>query len=563
MSCSLDRLNPLTSAERAILGGIESGDFVILGGDSGPPDAGSDALAVRGEFLRLLLVGGAGTPPLHEKGLRVSGARVTGRFDLEGCRVARDVGLVDCRFDAAPVLRSALVDSLSLDGSILPGLLANRLEARGDVNLRRVVASGPVNLTGARLGGELVCDGAELTVPRELALVCARLEARGGVMLRGTRVRGGIVLSGARIGDDFNLVGAVVERPGEVAVQADGLRCRGDVLLRHGSIRGSARFVSAQVAGDFDLGSGSFIEPGGEAVALMRAVVDGALVLRDGARIEGALRLDGATLGFIADDPGSWPAAGDLLLDRCRYEGFLASPVTATARLDWLARQAPGRWGEEFWPQPYEQLAAVLSDMGHEEDAKRVLMEKERLERHARRLRTLSTPRRAWRHLTDTLLGWTVGYGRKPLRAFAWLAVFWIVGVAVFGTLSAREAFRPNPPVMLRSPEWVLCRFPAGARVFLTSTGGERTGLAAPGQSQMACFRSQPEAWSYPRVNAWMYSLDALLPGVDTGQQDFWVPDVRTRAGLAGRIYLYFQNIAGWALSLLAIAGFSGIVKSR
>ena len=117
--------------------------------------------------------------------------------------------------------------------------------------------------------------------------------------------------------------------------------------------------------------------------------------------------------------------------------------------------------------------------------------------------------------------------------------------------------------MMLRSPEWVLCGFPAGSPVFLPSTGDERTGLAVPGQSQMACFRSQPEARSYPRINAWMYSLDALLPGIDTGQQDFWVPDIRTRIGLAGRLYLYVQNIAGWALSLLAIAGFSGIVKSR
>ena len=60
-----------------------------------------------------------------------------------------------------------------------------------------------------------------------------------------------------------------------------------------------------------------------------------------------------------------------------------------------------------------------------------------------------------------------------------------------------------------------------------------------------------------------MYSLDTLVPFLDTGQQDFWIPDVRQHWGLAGRVYLYVQNIAGWALSLLAVAGFSGIVKSR
>jgi hypothetical protein len=33
--------------------------------------------------------------------------------------------------------------------------------------------------------------------------------------------------------------------------------------------------------------------------------------------------------------------------------------------------------------------------------------------------------------------------------------------------------------------------------------------------------------------------------------------------GSAGKWFLYFQTLAGWALSLLAVAGFSGIVKSR
>ena len=58
-------------------------------------------------------------------------------------------------------------------------------------------------------------------------------------------------------------------------------------------------------------------------------------------------------------------------------------------------------------------------------------------------------------------------------------------------------------------------------------------------------------------------SVDALLPGLETGQRDYWSPDTRTALGSAGKWFLYFQTLAGWALSLLAVAGFSGIVKSR
>jgi len=76
---------------------------------------------------------------------------------------------------------------------------------------------------------------------------------------------------------------------------------------------------------------------------------------------------------------------GDLLLNRCLYGALLGSAVESASRLDWLSRQTPRRWGEDFWPQPYEQLAGVLGQMGHDEDKRRVLIEKERLARRARR----------------------------------------------------------------------------------------------------------------------------------------------------------------------------------
>jgi hypothetical protein len=70
-------------------------------------------------------------------------------------------------------------------------------------------------------------------------------------------------------------------------------------------------------------------------------------------------------------------------LNRCRYEAFIDGPVDTRGRLEWLSRQTPERWGEDFWPQPYEQLAAVFRDMGHNEDARAVLIAKERLQRQA------------------------------------------------------------------------------------------------------------------------------------------------------------------------------------
>ena len=88
-------------------------------------------------------------------------------------------------------------------------------------------------------------------------------------------------------------------------------------------------------------------------------------------------------------------------------------------------------------------------------------------------------------------------------------------------------------------------------------------GLAAPGQAQLDCFRSQFEASGYPYLNAWMYSLDTLFPVLELDQKTFWRPDPNKDWGRPALAYFYLQSMIGWALSLLAIAGFSGLVKSR
>ncbi len=149
---------------------------------------------------------------MHEKGLRLSGAWITGVLDLEGCRVPRDIGLLDCRFEATPVFLSAVIDTLAFDGSDLPGLDANRLEARGDLLFRSATVRGPIMLRGSRIGGDLNFDGATLEDPGGRVLSAERSSVRGGVLLRGAKVKGSLVLPGARIGGDLDLVGLTLEQ---------------------------------------------------------------------------------------------------------------------------------------------------------------------------------------------------------------------------------------------------------------------------------------------------------------------------------------------------------------
>ncbi|MGO4388645.1 hypothetical protein AB4Y85_14015 [Microvirga sp. 2YAF29] len=555
----LDSFRPLLLGEEEVIATLLTGHFDRLG-DGSRPENPDPARVIRASFLRFLMLGGDEGCRLHEKGIRIRGAWIRDILDLEACRVFRDIGLNDCHFEATPILRAAIINRLFLDGSRLPGLQAERLEARGGIYLRGAEVNGEVNLAQSRLGGNLECDGATILNPSGYALRAQSLEVRN-VLLRGATLRGVVALTGARLTADLDASGATVTGREGVAIEANEVESRGSVVLRSTRIKGVVRLMASQIDGDM-VGSGMVIEnPGGGALDLSRTTVKGAFFLRRGAKLAGTLALTGASIGTIHDEAACWPQPGDLLLNRCRYGAFIDGPVDAESRLDWLARQTPQRWSEDFWPQPYEQLATVFREMGHGEDARTVLVVKERLQRRARRARARSAVWRAMLAATDGILGLTLAYGRQPLLALVWLFLFWLLGVAIFGYAERQGAVMPNSAVVLRAPEWTLCGIEKTEQRSLIATN-QTQGLAIPGQNQLACFRERWEASSYPAFSPWMYSLDTLLPVLDMGQRTFWRPNPSKPGGRVAIYYFYFQSIVGWALSLLAVAGFSGLVKS-
>jgi hypothetical protein len=420
-----------------------------------------------------------------------------------------------------------------------------------------------VDLRGARIGGEIVLDGSAISTLDDIALEMSYVQTRGDLTLRDCRLDGGLKAWGLSVAGDVILLNAEITCPDGVALSGNTARIGGDLDLRAAQIKGSTTFVGGRFATDVILDGGRFEAPDVIALDFNRATIDGAFFLRSDAIVIGALSLNGARAGAIVDEPTSWPISGSLLLNRFVYGGFLGSPVDAASRLSWLSRQDPTRRGEEFWPQPYEQLSAVLITMGHHDDAQVVLYRKEQLQRRSRRRRAKGLLARGTLSVKDKVLAATVGYGLYPLISFVWLIGFWMVGVGLLAVADNEEELRPNAAVMLRSPEWTLCGVPAGVSVDLASIGQARSGLAAPGQSQLACFRAQPEARALPAFNPWVFSAEAVVPGLEAGQRIYWSPDTRFGLGYVAKMFEYVQRLAGYTLGLLAVAGFSGLVKSK
>jgi hypothetical protein len=562
----------LTPAEQMLRDGVGTGEFVDVNHGRGRPgpDAGRE-LWIRASFLRSLILGGCGAlpAPLHEKGVRLAGARIRGKLDLQGCDIASEIALFACHFDETPNLRSARIGGLWLNRSALPGLSADRLCARANVSVQGAKVTGTLRLGGAKLGGGLSCTGAELDAGRDgVALGADRLSADGSVVLRQVTATGTLRLLGAKLGGSLACEGAELDagRDGD-ALGADGLSADGAVFLSQVKATGTLRLAGAKLGGDLDC-VGAVLDAGPQRHALLtdNADVTGALFLRD-CRISGGVSFGSTRVGTLIDTPESWPRTG-LFLDRFTY-GAIAGDGTRTdaaSRIDWLKRQRQIDLTTEFKPQPWEHCARVLREMGHAEAARKVLIEKERLQRKARLAHIRRNGPREdvpLVRLLDTLLGVTVCYGRRPLLAFAWLFGFWIVGAVLFQVAYGNDAFKPNNPVVLRAPEWVLCGYPDTEWVDLAAVAKPRPGRAQSGQSQLACFKAQPEAARYPQFNGLIYSADTLLPVVSLEMQEFWIPDDRViPAGKWARVYLWVHIAVGWALSLLAVAGFSGLIRS-
>ncbi len=79
---------------------------------------------------------------------------------------------------------------------------------------------------------------------------------------------------------------------------------------------------------------------------------------------------------------------------------------------------------------------------------------------------------------------------------------------------------------------------------------------------------------SYAVFNPLVYSIDTFTPIIDLHQQKLWLPDaskgreiplliIKVRSGDLLRRWVWFQIIAGWVLTTLWVAGFTGLVRNK
>ncbi|QDY79917.1 oxidoreductase [Streptomyces qinzhouensis] len=442
----------LTAAERQLWDAFPEGRMVDLRtGRSGDDEIAGGGRwragrTVRASVIVALLLGANTAQPGAVSCLRLAGARITGPLLLGGAQIAYALSLDGCWFEESLDLAGASTQSLVITGSRLPGLEAgmtriegrldlrhSRLEAGSATSLHRKVTA--LSLINARVSGAVNLGGAELTAPGEWAVSAGGLVAEGGVYcLDGFVARGEIRLMGAQLPGGLHMRGAQLADAGRrgVALNLDsatastldfsgGFTAEGTVRLRGTRISDNLTFDGAVLNGP----------PGGGGPALaalrMQAVDFGFTPARPPSA---PVDLRGAQVSYLHEGAGSWP---DVVL----LDGFVYGSVAdggADERADAVGRRVAWiRRGPGYYPQPYEQLAGWYRKSGHDGDARRVLLAKQR-----HRRATLSRPARIGGQLLDA----TVGYGYRPWLAGVWLLALTLLGTVVFGTHSPTPAKR-------------------------------------------------------------------------------------------------------------------------
>jgi hypothetical protein len=185
-----------------------------------------------------------------------------------------------------------------------------------------------------------------------------------------------------------------------------------------------------------------------------------------------------------------------------------------------------------YSPQPYQQLANVLQQMGYPRKADDVVYAgRKRAHRQA-------LTERDWLRWTGmSLLRWTIGFGlgRRYFRSVFWVLFFTVVGLFVF--------VKSLPTDLLELPSW------------LASEQSGVFGIASSTITKAELTKKPLDLYDL----SWA-SFDQLLPIVTLDQSHEKLMTAQFLPWWA-LYYFYFQRLVGWVLGSFLVAGLAGLTQ--
>lgn len=488
-----------------------------------------------------LLAEGMSARDAHLAGVALSGCRLEhpGNVPLSASRLTATVLWIDdgtsVEGDVATAVNlvRARLDSLNCRGARFSTLegpaldlygaeVAQDVELYGGFEAKGAGDWGAVRLTGMEIGGSLRLHGAQLRNDSGPALDAEGLQTGGNVHMDDgfTAIAGdefsAVNLTTAHVAGYLDCAGAVLRSESGPALNAELMRVDRAALLGSGF---SA--TSRSQGGTIEIGGarfGRFVCDGkihnesGPALSANSLEVDQDLVMFDfeavgggdedmvislgDAVVRGSLHFEPAVLRHRSDEQRR------LHVDGLSYRG-VPYGIRSTAWLTLL------RDGTPFYSaQPYQHLAAAYRAVGHDREARRILMAQRR-DQISRAM--TGRAERAWARFTGLVLG----YGYQP-----WRALVGLLAVLVTGAVLA---------VVL---------------------GGSGLVQVRAGAAPVAC----------PVIDRIAVGLELGTPLISTPAR-LRCEATNTGTGQALTISGWMLRLMAWAFATLFIAGFTGAVR--
>ncbi|UOZ09383.1 hypothetical protein [Amycolatopsis sp. WQ 127309] len=529
-------------------------------------------LRIRADLIRELLRGLHGD--LDPRGIQIAGMRVVGKLDLEHLTALTGLDLHRCALPEGIVCRGADLRYLYLNHSLLAYLEADGLRLVGglfmrDATITSTKKAGAICLNAAHIGGQLSLSQAAITSTAGPALNADGLHTNGhllmtGVTLTGAGELGAIRLLAARIGGQLGLDQAAITNTTGPALHGDGLRADGGLFMRDATItgtgeRGAVRLVGASLGGQFGLDRTAITNTTGPALLADGLRTDDSLFMNDatitGTGGDGAIRLVGAHIGRQAElrvarlDNSTGPL---LMLHEAQVAGALLFPPAAACpagRQEIIRRGCPDSdrtitahgltystlreisWRQwlhllvhhtpAYWPQAFQQLAAIERPAGHDNNAREVLITQQN---DLRRRTPLAVGNRLAR-ARHALWGWLGHYGYRAHRLVTALVIV-LTLAATLSLLAGHVTTYPGHQAAERVP-------PATAKTDTPCSPVELIGLG----------------------------IDRGLPLGTTGIRAHCDLDTTTGWGQTFTAALWVLQALLWGLATLAIAAYTGLVR--
>lgn len=440
-------------------------------------------------------------------------------------------------------------------------------------------AKGGVWINDAFIGQRLICEGGQFLYAGDRCFAAGGTVVGGSVYLCGYKsteftANGEVWLNNVDISGDLVIKGATFSAVTEKCLYAKGIQVRRDVVMENVVFEGVVDFSNAEIGGSFDVRKSSLkskCDSSEFSISLTNANISESFYFAPD-EVSKRINLQGSRIR-IWDDRWAISESAEAMKDcnsstipirwlcqryhkiiqwfrqRCfevgiyqqrgdpvsRWEKYFISGLRyeqVGKLISEVAHKNPlliGHWIYHsdncvFNPQPYDQMASVLEQSGHDSAFREVII--------AKRIENRRKSNIGWvRSLFDfLLLDLPVRYGYRP-----WRAIFIGILVCVLAGWHFDKEFRAGRIS------------PSDGDVIVRLAGTDITSKEAEQVREL-----------YPTFYPYTYAIDLFLPIIDLGQERFWIP-----IGHLNWAIKWSTILLGWYLTTLFVSSFTGLLRVR